>query len=267
MTAMTRSASTTPASMSSASPDASETCRIGTLRTSMGSGTGTVRTLPSLGHHGSRSAGGGLRDAIQRRDDGPLATRLDEPARGLDLRPHRTTGEVALGQQPAQLVDRDRAEPPLVGRAEADRDRRHVGRDHQHVGVDGPAEQRGRQILVDDRLHPAHGAVRIAHHRDAAAARGHHDETGGQQDRDRRGVEDLHRLRRRDHPAPALLAAVLPHLPVLDHHARLRLGQVPPDRLARLAEVRIVRVDPGTGHQRRHRLGHPARGERRSARR
>src|SRR5690606_25547144 len=39
MTAITRSASITPSSMSSSRPDASETCLIGTLRTSMGSGT------------------------------------------------------------------------------------------------------------------------------------------------------------------------------------------------------------------------------------
>src|SRR4051812_11999325 len=107
MTAITRSASTAPESMSSTRPEASETCRMGTLRTSMGS----AMELPfddrdRWQDNGSsiRVAGGGGRDVGQRRDHRPGTAGLHETAGGLHLGPHRTAGEVPRGRVAAHVV-------------------------------------------------------------------------------------------------------------------------------------------------------------------
>src|SRR5690349_9458397 len=102
MTAMTRSASMTPSSMSLASSDASLTLCSGTLRTSIGAGTAT----PSDGEDGSGVVGpDGVGDVFQGRDDGALSTGLHETEDGVDLRAHAAPGELAFGGVPAQLGD------------------------------------------------------------------------------------------------------------------------------------------------------------------
>src|SRR3954453_22204580 len=114
MTATTRSASSTPSSTRAASPLASDTFRIGTLRTSMGSGMwcsfgrcGCCRTCSTGGYDdGAGLAGDRVEDVVQGADHGSGAALLDEPAGGLHLRPHRAAGEVALrgeGPQPAYV--------------------------------------------------------------------------------------------------------------------------------------------------------------------
>ena len=80
----------------------------------------------------------------------------------------------------------------------------------------------------------------------------HHDVPCVDQRADRRRVEDLERLRRRDHAPPALLAAVLPGLAVLDQQLRASSsGEVAADRLGRVRERRVVGVHQGPGDQRR----------------
>ena len=79
-------------------------------------------------------------------------------------------------------------------------------------------EQGRAEVLVDDGLDAAQGAVGVPDDGDAAAAVGDDDEAGLDQRVHGRRVEDLQRLRRGDDPAPALLAAVLPRLAVLDQH-------------------------------------------------
>ena len=104
--------------------------------------------------------------------------------------------------------------------------------------------------------------------RDAAAAGADDDEPGGGERVDRGGVDDGPRLGRGDHAAPALLAAVLPHLAEGDEPFRLLARQEPADRLARLAEAGVVGVDQGAGDQAGGALRQaPGRAARRPARR
>src|SRR5512141_1646495 len=155
MTATTRSASSTPWSMRSARPLASDTFRIGTLRTSMGSGM-AVSFVGGIGYDdGAGLPGDGVQDVLEVADHGTRAALLDEPAGRLDLRAHRAAGEVPLGGQRPQPPYVDPAERLGLRGAEPQRRLRDVGGDHEHVGGDGAGEQRGAQVLVDDRLDAA----------------------------------------------------------------------------------------------------------------
>src|SRR5215213_4503493 len=116
MTAMTRSASMTPSSMSFASSEASLTLCSGTLRTSIGAGTAS----PSLGRQNGADvvALDGVGDVLERGDDGALPALLHEPEGGLDLGAHRAPGELAVGGVRAHLGDGHPAERSRRGRAE-----------------------------------------------------------------------------------------------------------------------------------------------------
>src|SRR6476661_1699189 len=108
MMAITRLASMTPSSMSFASSDASATEWIGTLRTSMASGTVDDLSLQWFSARGTRlvfsgsavlddgsdPALDGVGDAGQVGDDGPAAAGAHEPQGRLDLGPHRARREV-----------------------------------------------------------------------------------------------------------------------------------------------------------------------------
>src|SRR4051794_37641666 len=110
MTAITRSASTMPASISPTSPDASLTLSSGTLRTSIGSAISvpslaTAQLAPFTGGRCSRSGDDGtgasgkrVGDPVQRGDRGALPAVFDETARRVHLRPHRTAGELPGGR-------------------------------------------------------------------------------------------------------------------------------------------------------------------------
>src|SRR3954468_9025423 len=103
MTAMTRSASMTPSSMSLASSEASLTLCSGTLRTSIGAGTGVPF---STGHDGADVVtADGVGDVLQAGHDGALTATFDEAQRGLDLGGHRTAAELAGRGVPTQLGD------------------------------------------------------------------------------------------------------------------------------------------------------------------
>src|SRR6476620_12383540 len=135
MTAMTRSASSTPSSIRSARPLASDTVRIGTLRTSIGSGMAV--SFGGGDDDGAGLAGDGVQDVRKIGDHGSGAALLDEPAGRLDLGAHRAAGEVPLGGELAQTSYVDAADVLGLGRAEAQHRVRHVGGDHEHVGLDG----------------------------------------------------------------------------------------------------------------------------------
>src|SRR3954465_15542264 len=111
---MTRSASMTPSSMSLASSEASLTLCSGTLRTSIGAGTGS----PCSGRLACSGAGGGsggedgagavaadgVGDVLQGRDDGSRAARFHEAEDGVDLRAHAAAGELTGCRVGAQFV-------------------------------------------------------------------------------------------------------------------------------------------------------------------
>ena len=134
-----------------------------------------------------------------------------------------------------------------------------VGGDDQDVGQDGAREQCGREVLVDHRLDTGDRPVLVAHARDAAAAGGHHDVSGGHEREGGGGVQDLKRLGRGDHPAPPARATVLPGLAVLDQRRGLVGRQVAADRLDRVSEAGVGAVDKGASHQRRGRPPQSAR--------
>src|SRR3954468_17276439 len=118
MTATTRSASSTPSSMSVASSDASLTLCRGTLRTSIGAGTGP----PFLcGENGAGAVPGkGVGDVFQGRDDGAGATGGDEPQAGVHFRAHAAAGELTGRRVLPELGGRHLAQWPGGRRAEAD---------------------------------------------------------------------------------------------------------------------------------------------------
>src|SRR4051812_10686089 len=116
---MTRSASSTPSSMSLASSEASLTLCSGTLRTSIGAGTGSPSRDGRGGSDGENGAGvvttDGVGDVLERGDDGSAssvggAPSLDETEGGLDLRAHAAARELAGGGVLAQLGDGHPAE-------------------------------------------------------------------------------------------------------------------------------------------------------------
>src|SRR3954447_11954823 len=92
MMATTRSASSTPSSMSFASSDASLTLCSGTLRTSIGAGTG----CPFSGGEDGAGAvtGDGVGDVFQGGDDGAAPPGRDEAEDGVHLRAHAAAGEL-----------------------------------------------------------------------------------------------------------------------------------------------------------------------------
>src|SRR4051812_3485058 len=147
MTAITRSASITPSSMSLASSEASLTLCSGTLRTSMGAG---IRFL-SAGENGSGVvAGDGVGDVLERGDDGAVPASLHEAERGLDLGAHAAAGELSRGGVLAQLGGGHPAQRALAGPAEVDHDVGDVGGDDQRVRAQLAGQDRRGQVLVDD---------------------------------------------------------------------------------------------------------------------
>src|SRR3954468_22602333 len=129
MTAMTRSASMTPSSISLASSEASLTLCSGTLRTWIGAGIGF---LSAGGENGAGVVSGdGVGDVFQGRDDGAGAAPLHEAQRGLDLGAHAAAGELAGRGVLPQLGGGDPAEGALGRRAEVNHDVGDVGGDDE----------------------------------------------------------------------------------------------------------------------------------------
>ncbi len=148
----------------------------------------------------------------------------------------------------AQLANADPIQGLFRRCPEPECDMVDVGRDHQHVDVEGPAEDRRRQVLVDDGLHPVQRPVLDPDDGHAAAAGTHDHETCPQHRCDRRSVENCPRFGGCDDPSPAPLAPVLPGLAVLDHHAGLVARKIPPDRFGRSSERGVVGVHQSPGN-------------------
>src|SRR3954451_4107574 len=119
--------------MMSARPLASDTCRIGTLRTSMGSGMGVsgARWLFRIGFcgrwwlglrydDGPGVPGDRVDDLDEVRDHGVATAAFHEPAHRVDLRPHRPVGEVTVTGEATQAVDWNATERLGLGRGEAE---------------------------------------------------------------------------------------------------------------------------------------------------
>src|SRR6478736_5426019 len=179
----------------------------------------------------------GRGELVESCDDRARTARADEAQGGLDLRAHGARREVAGGGIRLHLGERDPADVVGVGRAPAGDGVRDVGRDDERVGVDGAGEQGGREVLVDNRLDAVHGAVTAADDGDATTAGRDDDVTSGEERVERMRLEDLDGLGGGDDATPALLAAVLPALAVVDERLGLLAGQEAPDRLRRVGEA------------------------------
>src|ERR1700712_3652474 len=121
MTAMTRSASITPSSMSLANSEASLTLCSGTLRTSIGAGTGfPSRSADEDG--AGLVAGAGVGDVFQGRDDGARAAVVEKSEHGVHLRAHAAARELAGCGVLAELRGGHPPQRAGVGSAEVDHD-------------------------------------------------------------------------------------------------------------------------------------------------
>src|SRR6476620_3740926 len=116
MTAITRSASISPLSIRSASPEASETLSRATLWTSMGWGFDRLDMAsgPSSFDDSAGSPVHRLLDHLQRRDDGASPTGLHEPHGSLHLRAHAAARELLLLRDRAHLLRGHPVQRPLV---------------------------------------------------------------------------------------------------------------------------------------------------------
>ena len=190
-----------------------------------------------------RSASARRSGLVMRTSSPPASTK---PSAASIFGPHAAGGELPVGEVTARLVDADDVECALVGGAEIDRDPVDAGRDAQQVGAHRASEQRRGEVLVDDRLDALEPAVGPLDHGDPAAARGDNEEARVDQRLDRVLLDDPHRPRRGDEPAPAA-ARVLGHGPpvLLGEAARDGLLVEAADRLRRRGERGVAGVDHG----------------------
>ena len=159
---------------------------------------------------------------------------LDEAADGLDLRAHRAAGEVALGG--VRRAAASTVTGPSGSASGVPKRSTAFGTSVAMTSTSASTVRASRaapRSLSMTASTPAQRAVVVADDGDPAAAVGDHDEAGVDQRVHGAGVEDLERLGRGDDAAPALLAAVLPGLAVLDEQRGLVGGQEAADRLGR----------------------------------
>ena len=165
--------------------------------------------------------------AVQRRDGGAPAARLDEPADRLDLRAHASRRRTAPAA--GVLAQLGRRSPRSSGRcAGVPKPTTACSTSVAITSTSAPtvaAEQRRGQVLVDHGLDAAQRRRPASRtHRDPAATGRDHDEPGVQQRaRPPAASSTSSGSGRGDHPAPAALAAVLPDLAVLDQRRGLVL--------------------------------------------
>lgn len=198
-------------------------------------------------HLGARLPGDRGDDVVEIGDHPAATGGRHESADGVDLGPHRSLREVTFGSVLTQLPHRDVAERLRIRLTEAEDRTGHVGGDHQHLGLHETGEQLSAEVLVDDGWHPRPGSVRAAYDGHPTTAVGDHHEAGLDQRQRRRSVQDLAWRGRRHYPPPPLRAHLPPGLAVLDEHLGLILREVPPDRLRRTGERRILGVDNCAG--------------------
>ena len=95
----------------------------------------------------------------------------------LNLGGHRPLAELPLGQVALGLLDGQLAQVDLLGGAVVEADGIDRGADGEVVNAQLVGQQRGGEVLVDDRL-DADVLGALATHRDAAATAGHDDAAG-----------------------------------------------------------------------------------------
>jgi hypothetical protein len=179
----------------------------------------------------------------------------------LHLRRHAPRAEVPLREELARLRRGDATQRGLLRGSEVRVRARHVREDHQPIGADLVREERRREILVDHRLHAAQ-APAVAHDRHAPSARGDDHHAHRQELPYDVEVQDLLRLRRRDHaPQPAPCGVRAQHEACARDLAGLLRAVEGTHRLRRVRERRIVVVDHHLRDERGDASSHAALGE------
>src|SRR6185369_15777518 len=130
---------------------------------------------------GAALAGDRGQGALEVRDDRALAARLDVADRRLDLGSHAAGSEMAGALVGLHLRKRHGGEALLARLAEIDRDALDRREDEESLDAERARELDRGEVLVDYRLDALPVAVRVAHHRDAAAAAGDHHRAGGEE--------------------------------------------------------------------------------------
>jgi hypothetical protein len=193
--------------------------------------------------HAHRRAGAAGKEGgrvLEAPDGGSCPCRRDEACRGLGLGRHRARGQ----REGAQLVRRGHPHGALGGRAMVEVDGVDVGEQQERVGAEVDGEQRGGEVLVDDRFDPGEGSVRRADHGHAAAAGADHEDAAGGQAPDRFQLDDRAGLGRGHDAAPETpVGRDRPSLAGRCGVGGLTGAIGGADRLARSAEGRIGRVD------------------------
>jgi hypothetical protein len=148
------------------------------------------------------------------------------------------------------LVGGQDVDGALVERAEVEHDGIDSGEEEQLAGTERRRQGSGRVILVDDTVHGRQGAVRRAAHGDPAPTGRQHDVPGIEQQTDRLQFHDVDRDWRGDHPAvtaPGVIDDLPP--PLASQPAGPLRAEERPDRLGRVIERRIGRVDHDMGDE------------------
>ncbi len=125
-----------------------------------------------------------------------------------------------------------------------------VGQQEERIGTQLTGKQRGREVLVDDRLDAPYATVAVQHDRNAATAGADHEYAGIYERTDRLQLDDPKRLGRGHDPPPAVTVAgdaPSPHGGELLGHGAVVDG---PDRLGRGGEGRVLGIDHDLGEQR-----------------
>jgi hypothetical protein len=105
---------------------------------------------PSGNDLGAGATGQHCNGVGQRADRGDPPRPLDEPARGLDLRTHRTSRELRR----AELSDGGAGDGRRARRTVCRLDGVDIGQQEQRIGIEGLGQQRCGEILVDHGLDP-----------------------------------------------------------------------------------------------------------------
>ena len=150
-------------------------------------------------------------------------------------------------------------QPGLVGLAEVNGHLLHGGEDDEGIGVDLLGQHAGGEVLVDDRRRALEVVALGLVDRDAAAAAGHHHQSGVHHVADGLNLDDGLGLGRGHHTAVAPARVLNDVIAPLSHHfVGLLLGHEGADGLCGVLEGRVVPVYFHLGQHGGHALGDAA---------
>ena len=183
--------------------------------------------------------------AFSRSDQGgAVGGALGEFHGSLHLGQHGAGGEVAPFHVDLGLGGGQTVQPGLVGLAEVNGHLLHGGEDDEGIGVDLLGQHAGGEVLVDDRRRALEVVAFGLIDRDAAAAAGHHHQSGVHHVADGLNLDDGLGLGRGHHTAVAPARVLNDVIAPLSHpFVGLLLGHEGANGLGGVLESWIFRVD------------------------